>query len=238
MIYKCLIADDEMPARELVAAYIEQIPYLTVVNACENGIQVLQAIKEQEPDILFLDIQMPNLKGTEVAGLMQDDGPVFIFTTAYEEYALNAFELQAVDYLLKPFSLERFVQAADRAIGRLQARTNGSNDQTIDDFIMVKSEHKLLRVNFTELLYVEAFREYVRLVLLDRQILTLDTMKNMEATLPDGRFCRTHKSYIAAIDKVSALYGNQLEIGEVKIPIGRSYRARVLERLKQKSNDD
>ena len=162
MIYKCLIADDEKPARELLADYISQLPQLELVAKCKNGVEVIKALQEDEVQILFLDIQMPHLKGTEVVKSISNL-PAVIFTTAYEQYAIQAFDLDAVDYLLKPFSFERFVKATNKAIEKLNISESVSEDSSAQSFIMVKSEHKLIKIKFEDIVYIEALREYIRI---------------------------------------------------------------------------
>ena len=230
MKYKCLIADDEELARELIKSYIEQLSYLDLIKVCENGAEVVNALREEEElHILFLDIQMPKLAGTEVVPLIKNHLPLVIFTTAYDHYALDAFDLNAVDYLLKPFGLDRFIKAVDKAIERVNSILGGSDDPA--SFIMVKSEYKLIRINIEDILYVEGYREYVRIYTVSNDVMTLDTMKNMETRLPGDKFCRIHKSYIVSTDRIASLQGNQVEIGTQKLPIGRSYKNQLLEQL-------
>jgi len=239
MTFKCLIADDEKPARDLLTTYVEQLPQLELVSTCKNGLEVLGALREHQIDIAFLDIQMPQLKGTEVVPLIKADLPVVVFTTAYDQYALDAFDLEAVDYLLKPFGLDRFIKAVDRAGERVKSIRDPQVDAVSDEeepFMMVKSEYKLIRVNFSDISYLEAYREYVRIYLEDGDIMTLDTMKNMEATLPETKFKRIHKSYIIAFDKLASIQGNQVEIRGNKLPIGRSYRSSLMEALNSGNN--
>ncbi|MCP4123419.1 MAG: response regulator transcription factor [Bacteroidetes bacterium] len=239
MNFKCLIADDEKPARDLLKTYVEQLPQLELVFTCKNGIEVLGALREHQIDIAFLDIQMPQLKGTEVVPLIKEDLPVVVFTTAYDQYALDAFDLEAVDYLLKPFGLDRFIKAVDRAVERVKSLSVpqvGSVSEEEEPFMMVKSEYKLIRVNFSDILYLEAYREYVRIFLEGGDIMTLDTMKNMEATLPETKFKRIHKSYIIAFDKLASIQGNQVEIGANKLPIGRSYKSSLMDALNSGNN--
>jgi len=240
MTFKCLIADDEKPARDLLKTYVEQLPQLELVSVCKNGLEVLAALRDHQVDIAFLDIQMPQLKGTEVIPLIKGDLPVVVFTTAYDQYALDAFDLEAVDYLLKPFGLDRFIKAVDRAAERVKAIRGSTTDSVGEEeepFMMVKSEYKLIRVNFGDILYLEAYREYVRIFMEDGDIMTLDTMKNMELTLPENKFRRIHKSYIIAFDRLASVQGNQVEIGDNKLPIGRSYKAALMDALNSGNNN-
>lgn len=232
MIYQCLIADDDFLARDLLKDYIQRTPSLELVSECKNGVEVIKALQENTLDLLFLDIQMPHLKGTEVVKAAGDRIPAFIFTTAYKNYAIEAFDLNAADYLLKPFSFERFQEAVQKAIGRFQKPTNKDVAEP-QNFMMVKSEHKLIKVKFEDILYIEGLREYVKIITNEGQVLTLDTMKNMEVILPNQFFIRIHKSYIIAFDKIKALHGNQVEIQDTTLPIGRTYRQQLMEKLER-----
>ena len=236
MVYRCLIADDERPARELIESYANQLTQLEVVSTCKDGLQALNALRENEYHILFLDIQMPHLKGTELVPMIQGKLPVVIFTTAYDQYALDAFDLDAVDYLLKPFGFDRFVKAVDKAIERVSALTNQAASGE-PSFMMVKSEHKLVRINIDDIVYIEALREYVRIFTKDMNVMTLDTMKNMESRLPAEKFSRIHKSYIVALNKIGSLQGNQVEIQNKKLPIGRSFKNALMAALKMNGGD-
>ena len=173
---------------------------------------------------------MPHLKGTEVAKTVTDL-PAIIFTTAYEQYAIQAFELDAVDYLLKPFGFERFEKAVHKAIEKLSGGNTTKEEIVAANFMMVKSEHKLIKVKFDEILYIESLREYIRIVTAEGQVVTLETMKNMEKILPAKLFIRIHKSFIVAFDRIKALHGNQVEVADKTLPIGRSYRQQLMEKI-------
>ncbi|MEZ5007229.1 MAG: LytTR family DNA-binding domain-containing protein [Chitinophagales bacterium] len=231
MKYSCLVADDEKLARELIKDYLAQVDQLELKAECKDGVEVIKALQDQKIDILFLDIQMPHLKGTEVVKSVGDKLPAVIFTTAYDQYAVQAFDLQAVDYLLKPFGFERFLAAVNKAIEKL------SSAQKVDssiksEYMMVKSDYKLVKVKFEDIIYIESLREYIRIHTTNDKIVTLDTMKNMEELLPAHLFIRIHKSFIVAFDKIKALHGNQIDIDDnTVIPIGRSYKNGLMERF-------
>ncbi|MEZ5022040.1 MAG: LytTR family DNA-binding domain-containing protein [Chitinophagales bacterium] len=231
MKYSCLVADDEKLARELIKDYLAQVDQLELKAECKDGVEVIKALQDQKIDILFLDIQMPHLKGTEVVKSVGDKLPAVIFTTAYDQYAVQAFDLQAVDYLLKPFGFERFLAAVNKAIEKL------SSAQKVDssiksEYMMVKSDYKLVKVKFEDIIYIESLREYIRIHTTNDKIVTLDTMKNMEELLPANLFIRIHKSFIVAFDKIKALHGNQIDIDDnTVIPIGRSYKNGLMERF-------
>lgn len=231
MTFKCLIADDEKPARDLLEAYAGQLEYLQVVQTCKNGVETINALRNSSLDILFLDIQMPRLKGTEVVPLIRDNLPVVVFTTAYDQYAVEAFNLDGVDYLLKPFGFDRFVQAVDKAVSAVRS-IRQIRPAEASDFMMVKSEYKQVRVNLEDITYIEALREYVRIYTDSSDVLTLDTMKRLDSVLPDNTFCRIHKSYIVALPKIRSIQGNQVEIGGKLLPVGRSYKSNLMEALR------
>ena len=181
---------------------------------------------------MFLDIQMPQITGISFLKSLNQK-PLVVFTTAYKQYALEGYALDIVDYLLKPFSFERFFQAVNKVSERLQSSSSTIGKQeitenNIKDYILVKSEHRVHRIKFSEIDYIESMQAYVAFHINGKRILSLNTMKKLEVQLPKNQFIRIHKSYIAAIDKVELLEGNQVVIGKTKLPIGASYRERVM----------
>jgi DNA-binding LytR/AlgR family response regulator len=232
MKIRCLVIDDEYMARLLLENYIQKLPQLELVSLCEDAIEALNMIKKEKIDVVFLDIQMPNLTGLEFLHTLQQK-PIVIFTTAYSEYALEGFRLDAVDYLLKPFSFERFVQAVNKASHYLSFQHN-NNNQTATSIpvaeikeprqLFVKSDGKLIKVRFDEIMYIEGLKEYVSIYTPDSRIITLQSLRNLETLLPQSKFLRIHKSYIIALDKIQAVIGNQVEIHKKLIPIGASYK--------------
>jgi DNA-binding LytR/AlgR family response regulator len=188
-------------------------------------------------DVLFLDIQMPGLTGVEFLRTLKTR-PVVIFTTAYPDYALEGYTLDVIDYLLKPFSFERFVQAVNKAGEMLRLKAGNGNtapaapeEEPARDFILVKSEHKIHRIKYDDILYIESMREYVAYYTPNGRILSLNSLKSLEEELPSDRFIRIHKSYIVSLEKIDTLEGNQLHVGKEKLPIGASYREEVLGRI-------
>ncbi len=230
MKIRCLVIDDEYMARLLLENYIQKLPQLEMAGLCENAIEALSIIKKEKIDVVFLDIQMPHLTGLEFLHTLQHK-PLVIFTTAYSEYALEGFRLDAIDYLLKPFSFERFVQAVNKASHYLSFQGNNAesaysviaeNKETQQLF--VKSDGKLIKVRFDEMIYIEGLREYVSIYTADSRIITLQSLRNLESLLPASRFLRVNKSYIIALDKIQAIIGNQVEIHKKLIPIGATYK--------------
>ena len=236
---KCLIADDEHLARKLISAYAEKIPNLEVVALCENAATAISALQSQDIDLMFLDIQMPDLTGLELIKTLRNK-PMVILITAYAEYALEGYQLDVIDYLVKPVAFERFVQAVNKAADllALKQKASQSEKQQTDspdikvekDHFFVKVDYKLVRINYDEILYVEGMREYVNIQTAAKRHIVYYSMKNMETVLGE-KFVRCHKSYIVALDKISATYGNVIEVGEKEIPIGKSYKEGFVERI-------
>ncbi|HMQ49008.1 MAG TPA: response regulator transcription factor [Saprospiraceae bacterium] len=235
--WTCLIVDDEEPARNLMENYINRLPFLKIVGKCANPLEALAILQTQTVELIFLDIQMPELTGVEFLKTLTQR-PKVIFTTAYKEYALEGYELEVVDYLLKPFRFERFLQAVNKAtkLLSLERQEHLPNTPVEEpeikavhrDHVLVKSDFKVYRIYFKDILYIESMKEYVAYHTLSQgRILSLGSLKNLEATLPKDQFMRVHKSYMIAQDKVSALEGNTLLIGKERIPVGANYREQV-----------
>ena len=210
---KCIVIDDEELARALLKSYIDKVDFLELIADFENPIDAIQLLKGFDIDIIFLDIQMPELKGTEFAKMINSETRV-IFTTAYSEYALEGYELNALDYLLKPIAFERFLQAVNKY---------KQEETAIDDSITVKSGYDLHKLKYNDILYVESDSEYVNFYTADKKIMSYQTLKSLEKTLPTSTFMRVHRSYIVNKQKVSALKGRDLLIANVKIPVSDSY---------------
>ncbi|MBE2208283.1 MAG: response regulator transcription factor [Saprospiraceae bacterium] len=226
---KTLLLDDEYLALNLLENYVRQVEQLVVVGKYKSPVQALDVLRTGEVDLLFLDIQMPGLSGLQLLSTLQRP-PVTIFTTAYSEHALTAFNLNAVDYLLKPFSFERFLQAVNKARTLLlPPAVKVDAYQAHKDFFSIKADGKLIKVAFDDILYIEGLKEYVRIVCRDGRHVTLESLKNLEESiLPAEFFLRVHKSYIVAKDKVQSVEGNVLHIGAHKIPISRERRDEVV----------
>ena len=230
--------DDEELARTLLENYINRLPYLKLVGTCSNPIEALQLLQNQSVDLIFLDIQMPEMIGTDFLKSLSHK-PMVVFTTAYAEYALEGFELDVVDYLLKPFPFERFLKAVNKASDLSKMKNQGGSASIISsegsnlakNYILVKSEHKVHRIAYGDIRYIQSMREYVAYHTPKGRILSLGSLKKLEVDLPQSRFLRIHKSYIISKEKVATLEGNVVHIGEEKIPIGASYREKVLKLL-------
>jgi DNA-binding LytR/AlgR family response regulator len=233
--YNVIIVDDEYLAQKLLQDYVSKVESLQVVATCSNAFEAMNALKNNQVDIMFLDIQMPDLTGLELVKSLEHK-PAIIFTTAYSEYAVDAFNLSVVDYLLKPFDFPRFFQAVSKAIGGEQPLVNMQNKphDTIsrsNDFITVKADYKLYKINFDDIHYIEGQHEYVSFYTKDKRVTALYSLKALEDQLPRDKFIRVHKSYIVNIDHISEIEQVSLTVAGHKVPIGGSYRDSLLERL-------
>ncbi len=231
-----IIVDDEPLALDVLETYIDKLPKLNLVQRCSNAIEANEALENHDIDLMFLDIQMPQLTGTDFLKTLSKP-PLVIFTTAYANYALEGFELNAVDYLLKPISLERFMKAVNKAVEQIELQTNHSvveheDKKDQNDFIFVKADKKLIKIKYGEILYIEGLKDYVIIRMEVGRVITLQTMKSLEEKLPTHLFQRIHRSYIVAIDKIKAVVGNMVEViekGQAKhLPVGKNYRDQLL----------
>ncbi|UKN03361.1 LytTR family DNA-binding domain-containing protein [Paracrocinitomix mangrovi] len=227
---KCVIADDEKLARNLIESYVEKVPFLELVASCKNGIEAGEILQNEEVDLLITDIQMPELLGTDLVKSLQNP-PMVIFTTAYEDYAVEGFELNAIDYLLKPFAFDRFLAAVNKAKDHLDSHSSEKEVKLKKDYLTIKADHKLYKVQYKDIKFIEGQREYVSFHIPTGRITALMSLKKLEESLPSSIFIRCHKSYIVNKDKVEALEGNGLVIEEKTIPIGQSYKEKVVEEV-------
>jgi DNA-binding LytR/AlgR family response regulator len=224
---RCIITDDEPMARKGLQGYVEKLDFLELIAVCEDAIQLGNALKEQPVDLIFLDIEMPYLSGVEfLSGLTNP--PKVIIVSAYEQYALKGYELDVADYLLKPVSFERFMQAVNKVYDRF---TTEKNKETQPDFIFVKTTQKYEKVNFADILFIEALDNYITIQTSNNKLVTHSTLKDFVLTLPQPNFVQIHKSFVVNIVKVSSLEGNLLEIEDYKLPVSRNFRKEVKERL-------
>lgn len=229
MMYNCLIIDDEPLARELIERYLEKIPNLHLIGSCTNAIEASSVLSTEKVDLLFLDIEMPALKGTDFfKNLIYK--PSVIFTTAYRDYALDGFELNAVDYLLKPIFFERFFSAIQKFLGKQEVKINSNyNTDKKEELnhIFVNKSKKKIKVIFDDILYIESLKDYIRIHTLDQQLVIKGNIGKIETQLPSSLFLRTHRSYIVSLNKLTAYTKNDVEIGKIEIPIGSSYTTKV-----------
>ena len=233
MNIKCIAIDDEPLALKKLVTYIRKIPYLELVAECHSAIEAQHVIDSQEVEVIFLDINMPDLNGMDFAKSLEKDhskGPVMVFTTAYSEYAIEGYKANAVGYLLKPYSFDEFQAAADKARDivaiRQQALTEVSTGEE-DDTIYVKSDYRIVRIAIGDIRYIEAMSEYLRIACdgRDKPVIVLLSMKRIEEHLPSSRFMRIHRSYIINLNKISEVKKNHVVLeGDVSLPIGDNYK--------------
>ncbi len=225
-----LIVDDEPLALDVLETYIERLPNVNLVRRCNNAIEAMDALNSEKIDLMFLDIQMPQLTGIDFLKTLQNP-PLVVFTTAYPNYALDGYELNVTDYLLKPISFERFMTAVNKATDQLALQNSSSNVEEANegtDFIFVKSDKKLIKVKYSDIHYIEGLKDYVIIRMANSRVITLQTMKSLEVKLPSDLFKRIHRSYIVALDHIDAIVGNMVEINKKHLPIGKNYREELL----------
>jgi len=234
----CIIADDEPLAREVMERHVSKIEQLRLIASCANGLEVFNALKTKPADILFLDIQMPQLTGIELLRTLKNP-PAVIMTTAYREFAVEGFELNVIDYLLKPVSFERFLRSIERYESlKTPIRVNHEvyltheNQEKSKAFIYIKSDKKMVRVMLKDLLYIEGLKDYVKVHTREAIWVTYQTLTYFEEKLSNDQFVRVHRSFIVSLDHIKSYTATQIEIGKVSVPIGSSYIKDVFEKLK------
>lgn len=234
---KCIIVDDEPLARDLMRSHISKLENFEIVAECGDAMKALHELRSHHVDLMFMDIQMPQITGIEFLKTLRNP-PKVIITTAYREYAIEGFELDVTDFLLKPITFERFLKSVDKYYqsnnteeGRPSFEQPASNHNSEEEFIYVKENKKVIKIHLSEILYIEGLSEYVQIFTGNRKIITKNSMNNMAAKLPDQDFMRIHKSYIVSLSKIEAFSSTTIEIPGKKLPIGRSYKNVVTETL-------
>lgn len=224
---RCIITDDEPMARKGLQGYIEKLYFLELVAVCEDGIQLGNVLKEQPVDLIFLDIEMPYLSGVELLSSLTNP-PKVIIVSAYEQYALKGFELEVVDYLLKPVSFERFMKAVNKVYDWFEKE---KSNELQPKSIFVKTTQKYEKVNFVDILFVEGMDNYISIQIAGNKFITHSTLSSFIQRLPQQNFVQIHKSFVVNIDKVTSLEGNLLKIDNYKLTVSRNYRAQIKEML-------
>jgi DNA-binding LytR/AlgR family response regulator len=223
---RCLIVEDEPLARNLLVEYVKKVSFLELTEATSNPLHALEVLRNHPVDLMFLDIQMPEITGITLLKTLQKK-PLVILTTAYSEYALESYDLDVVDYLLKPITFDRFLKSVDKASQRLSPPAVGvesPNPEKEASFVFVKDGTKLVKVNYDDILFVEGLKDYVTIVTKTQKIVSLQRLKSLEAQLPADKFIRIHHSYIIAIKAVDMVHKGEVQIGSHFIPISDSYR--------------
>ncbi|TNE58740.1 MAG: response regulator transcription factor [Bacteroidetes bacterium] len=227
MSYRCLLVDDEHLALALLEKYVHQIPDLEWVASCKSPVQAVELLQREPVDLLFLDIQLPLMSGINLLKHISSR-PVTIFTTAYAQHAHEAYDLDAVDYLLKPFSFERFEHAVQKARAVLQNRQPASGPAGM---LTVKADRQLIKIPFADIVYIEGWKEYVKIYTTTGKVVTLESLRNLENILPASHFLRVHKSYIVSKNQVQKFDGDVLVVGAARIPVARARKRSVLAAL-------
>ncbi len=233
MIIKCLVVDDEPPAREIIRRYIEEMPTLELVAECANAIQAFTVLQQQPVDLMFLDIRMPQLNGNDFLKTLKNP-PKVILTTAYTEYALEGYELDVVDYLMKPIPFDRFLKAVNKAFQQAAAKQEGAQvneDKKSESFVYFRADRKMVKVMLQDILYIESMKDYIKVMTAAGVIITKQSISSVEAMLPEKDFVRVHRSYIVSLDKIKTFTSELIEINKTEIPIGKLYRNGVLKVL-------
>jgi len=229
---KCLVIDDEPPAREMLVRHIAGVEVLTLVGTCTNAVEAFSFLNDHEVDLLFLDIEMPQLLGTNFIRTLKNP-PKVIFTTAYRNYAVEGFELDAVDYILKPISFERFLKAVNKVLQLnlgVEPIANGSKEAPTENssaFLYFRVDRKMVKVFFNDILFIESIKDYIKIVTASKTVVTKYVLSTLEEMLPSHDFLRVHKSYIVNIGKIDSYNADSVQILKNELPIGRLYKLEV-----------
>ena len=229
----CVIVDDEPVAREILTSFVAKVPNLKLIKSCQNAMEAFEIMNTQTIDLFFLDINMPEVSGLALAKSIPKKTKI-IFTTAYREYAVDGFDLHAVDYLLKPIAFDRFLQAINKFF-ELSIPVHDENKKEVgeikNDFIFVRSDRKMVKIDFDKILYIESLSDYLKIFTKEETILTRETISNIEAKLPKVKFLRIHRSYIVSIRQISSYTNELVEVAKKALPISRTYKENVLHLL-------
>jgi len=239
---RCLAIDDEKLALDLLEDNIGKVPFLSLARTCKNAVEALETLRAEKIDLIFLDIQMPDISGIQMLKSLKKK-PLVIFTTAYSDYAMEGFELDVMDYLLKPYTFERFLKAVNKAREYLDLSENTPGPEqtptpSFSDYLFVRSDYKLVKIDLSGILYIESLGDYVKIFTGEKPILTQMSMKALEEKLPASAFIRVHRSFIVAFSKIDYIQKQQLGIGNREIPISDHYRDQLFMRINQPKTDE
>jgi DNA-binding LytR/AlgR family response regulator len=234
-LIKCIIVEDEVLAQNVIQSHLQKTERFELVAVCSNAIEAIDALNRMEVDLIFLDIQLPGMTGLNFLRSLPNH-PLVVLTTAYPEYALESYEFNVIDYLLKPISYERFSKTIDKIIdGKIFSEAKKSKDNTPGDHIFIKSNSKFFRVSFPEIIYIEGMKDYLKIHTREHTIVTHQTMNDMENILPTRQFIRVHKSYIVAFAHIKSIFGNSVELEQTTIPIGLNYKEKLMNFIGRKA---
>ena len=229
---RCLVVDDEPPAREIIRRYVESISMLQLVGECSNAIEAFAFLQKQAVDLMFLDIRMPQLNGNDFLKTLKSP-PKIIYTTAYSEYALEGYELDVVDYLMKPIPFDRFLKAVNKAcqVSIQRPESIGLDEKKTESFVYFRADRKMVKVMLRDILYIESMKDYVKVITENATIITKQSISSVEEMLPEKEFVRVHRSYIVSLSRIKTFTSELLEIDRTEIPIGKLYRNGVMKAL-------
>ncbi len=234
MKIKAVVVDDEPHAIEIMVKYLAHFPEVEIIETCKDGMSAFHILQRKSVDLVFLDVKMPGISGVELLKSLKNP-PKVIFTTAFTEYAVEGFELDAVDYLVKPISFNRFLKAMDKVLTSMGAKRQATifpeNNNDVNKFLYLKVDRKTVKVNVKDIYWIESIRDYVKVVLLDKVLISKQKISILEELLPEDQFCRIHKSFIVSINKVESYYAHAVEILGKELPIGRNYKQQAIKCL-------
>jgi two-component system, LytTR family, response regulator len=233
MQINCIAIDDEPLALSKLEGFIDRVPGIKLARTFDNSIEAIAWLRENQTDLIFLDIQMELLTGIQFLEATGTTSKIII-TSAYDQYAIKGYELNVTDYLLKPFSFQRFVQAVNKVMEYYSQNQNNSTEPpAAESYIFLKTEYRLERIDIDQILYIEGMKDYLRIVCRDKKIMTLQSFSKLEENLPSKKFCRVHKSYIVSLDKIKSVERNVIVIADHRIPVSNTYRESFFSRIRQ-----
>ncbi|MEO6454012.1 MAG: LytTR family DNA-binding domain-containing protein [Ginsengibacter sp.] len=230
---KCIIVEDEILAQNVIESHLQKTEKFKLIQVCNNTLEAKDTLINYDVDLIFLDIQLPGMTGLNFLRTLVNP-PLVILTTAHAEYALESYEYNVIDYLLKPISFERFSKVLGKIEGRLFTQVTKEEDHSINDHIFIKSNNKFFKINFSEIIYIEGMKDYLKIYTKEYKLVTHKTMGEMEKALPLNQFIRVHKSYIVAVAYIRSVYKNSIEMEKVTIPVGNSYKDRIMNFIDRK----
>jgi DNA-binding LytR/AlgR family response regulator len=229
---RCLIVDDEPLAQEVLEHYVQRVDELQLIKKCSNAMEAVQILHKEKVDLIFLDIQMPAMDGLSLLKSLKNP-PAVILTTAFPKYAIESYDLDVVDYLLKPISFERFLKAVNKVIDQ---RKGPQEEYATAEYLFLKVDSKLVKVNFSDIVYIEGMKDYLKIFVKEKLLVVHQTMKRIEELLPKNKFIRVHKSYIVSLGALNSIVGNMVEINGKEIPIGANYKEQLIKMVFKLSN--
>lgn len=224
---KCIIVEDEVLAQQVIQSHLQKVDRFQLVGVCSNTKEAQVLLDNNEVDVMFLDIQLPGITGLSFLKMLQDP-PLVVLTTAYAEYALESYDFNVVDYLLKPISLERFLKTINKIVDGKFLEEKPASTINNAEHIFIKSSSRFYKIDFSNIIYVEGMKDYVKIHTHDNMLVTHQTMQDMEQLLHPQKFMRIHKSYIVALNQIKSIFGNSIDVGKATLPIGINYKEKVM----------